>query len=227
MKMLNYILVLVAVTSCNSSQQEVASNSLKPPIIKVLDTDFSKGRLNLTHELTLLDLEKFHGHLCDGLVVGFLGINEGLMVLYPNGIVDRTNTKIVSTSSPCLKDVAVYITGGRYQFNSFYVDNTLEPEFYIMQRIDNGKTVKVRLNKGVKPKEIDELGAKAIKGELAACDLDKLKMLEEEFAEKLLSSNPKDNFTVAEVMDFAWKPLPKNDYLRTDILNKNISNCNQ
>ncbi len=197
------------------------------PMIKVIDTDFSKGRLTLEHDLTLEDLEKFHGHLCDGLVVGFLGIKEGLDVLYPDGIIDRTNTRIVSKSSPCLTDVAVYITGGRYQFNSFYVDNSIEDGFYIIQRKDNEKAVLVNLNKGVIPAEINELGVKAVKGELPACDLDKLKKMEDDFSKMLLSSNPKDNFTVSEIVDFEWKPLLKNDYVKTDILNKNKANCNQ
>jgi len=146
-------LFLILLVGCVTSQKKLAQKS--NPTIKVIDTDFSKGRLTLEHELSLQDLEKFHGHLCDGLVVGFLGIQEGLKVLYPNGIVDRTNTRIVSKSSPCLTDVAVYITGGRYQFNSFYVDNSIKDGFYIIQRKDTGLAVAVKMNSGIKPKEIE------------------------------------------------------------------------
>jgi len=227
MKILIYIVILFSITSCSQKQNDPTIENNKTPTIKIIDTDFSKGRLTLEHELNLEDLEKFHGHLCDGLVVGFLGIKEGLSVLYPNGIIDRTNTRIVSESSPCLTDVAIYITGGRYQFNSFYVSNTIENGFYIIQRKDNGKTVLVNIKKGVKPSKIDELGAKALKGELPACDLDELKKLEDDFSNKLLSENPKDNFTVIEITDFEWKPILKNDYIKTDILNKNKSICNQ
>ncbi len=195
--------------------------------LKVIDTDFSKGRLGNIQELNLNDLEKFHGHLCDGLVVGFLGIKEGLKELYPSGIIDRTKTRIVSKSSPCLTDVAIYVTGGRYQFNSFYVDNTIEDGFYIIQRKDNGKTVKIQMNKGVKPTIISKMGAKAIKGELAACDIDKLKKLEDHFTMKLLTSNPKDNFTVTEINDFIWQPILKNKFVKTDILNKDKLKCNR
>ncbi len=231
------IILLTACSQPKSKQKEVISSfssdiksrKAEPntPTITVLDTDFSKGRLTLKHKLTLEDLEKFHGHLCDGLVVGFLGIKEGLEILYPDGIIDRTNTRIVSKSSPCLTDVAVYITGGRYQFNSFYVDNSIEHCFYIIQRKDNYKTVKVQMNKGIKPLEINKLGAKAVKGELPACDLDKLKQMEADFSEKLLTSNPKEIFTITEIRDFKWIPVLKNDYIKTDILNKNKSNCNQ
>ena len=81
------------------------------------------------------------------------------------------------------------------------------------------------MNKGVKPKEINELGALAIKGELPACDLDKLKKLEDEFSEKLLAENSKDNFTVTEITGFNWNPILKNNYTKTDVLNKNTKNC--
>lgn len=233
-KLSTIILLLMLFTACDTSvkteiKKETASKTvpIKNPTIEVIDTDFSKGRLQLKHHISLNDVEKFHGHLCDGLVIGFLGINQGLKVLYPNGIVDRTNTRIVSKGSPCLTDVAVYVTGGRFQFNSFYVDNTIENGIYIIQRKDNGKTVKVAMNKGVKPAIIGQLGKKAIKGELPACDLDKLKTLEDNFSKKLLNSNPNDNFTVTELTDFQWKPILKNDYLKTDILNKNKPACSK
>ncbi len=237
MKYLIYISIIgLFITACSQQKkqdkaeikhQTEISTEDNSPTLKVIDTDFSKGRLTLEHELSLNDLENFHGHLCDGLVVGFLGIKEGLDILYTNGIIDRTNTRIVSKSSPCLTDVAIYISGGRYQFNSFYVDNSIENGFYIIQRKDNKKTVLVNLNKGVKPSEINELGIKAVKGELPACDLDKLKKMEDNFSNMLLSTNPEDNFSVTEINDFEWKPVLKNDYIKTDVLNKNKSNCNQ
>ncbi|MEX2411632.1 MAG: FmdE family protein [Candidatus Paceibacterota bacterium] len=101
------------------------------PTIQTIDTDFSKGKLIHTQNISLNDTAKFHGHLCDGLVVGFLGLKEALLLLYPNGIVDRTNTQIVSKSSPCLTDVAIYLTGGRYQFNTFYVDDNIEYTYIV------------------------------------------------------------------------------------------------
>ncbi|WP_394331308.1 FmdE family protein [Pricia antarctica] len=36
------------------------------------------------------DLVKFHGHLCDGLVVGHLALQLAMHELYPDGIIDRT-----------------------------------------------------------------------------------------------------------------------------------------
>jgi alpha-acetolactate decarboxylase/formylmethanofuran dehydrogenase subunit E len=194
--------------------------------MRVNDTDFSKGRLGNIQNIDLNDLAKFHGHLCDGLVLGNLALQQAMNKLYPEGIIDRTNTRIVSKSSPCLTDAAIYSTGARYQFNTFYVSDNMEGLFTV-QRIDNEKSVVVRLNEGVKPPEIDQLGAKAARGELSACDLDKLKQMEDDFTDKLLSTNPKDNFTVIEIKGFKWMPVLKNDYIKTDILNKNKSTCSQ
>jgi acetolactate decarboxylase len=194
---------------------------LSETVMRVNDTDFSKGRLGNIQTIDLEDLIKFHGHLCDGLVVGNLALREAMKELYPDGIIDRTNTRIVSKSSPCLTDAAVYVTGGRYQFNTFYISDELDG-LYTVQRIDNGKTVSVSLNAGVKLQEIDRLGAKALKGELGASDLRRLKQLEDDFTKQLLSSDPKAIFTVSEINDFVWNPILKNDFVKTDILNKNV-----
>lgn len=192
--------------------------------LRVNDTDFSKGRLGNIQKVELKDLEKFHGHLCDGLVVGHLALQEALLQLYPDGIIDRTNTRIVSKPSPCLTDAAIYLSGGRYQFNSFYVSEDSDGLFTV-QRIDNGKTVVVKMNKGVKPEAIDPLGAKAVKGVLSPCELNRLKVMEDDFSEKLLRTDPKTNFTVAELSDFEWEPVFKNDFVKTDVLNKDIQKC--
>ena len=158
------------------------------PSIKVLDTDFSKGRLQNEQSITLSDAAKFHGHLCDGLVVGFLGLKETLYKLYTDSVIDRTNTRIVSKSSPCLTDIAIYLTGARYQFNTFYVSDSIN-YLFIVQRIDNETTYGVKLRSGLKPLAIDSLGRLATKGELDACGLDDLKKLETKFSEFLLSNS--------------------------------------
>lgn len=218
---INFLAVIIFATliSCDYSK-----DSNKEISFETIDTDFSKGRL--THKQTIIinDLEKFHGHLCDGLVVGALAIQQAMKVLYPNQPIDRTNLRIVSKPSPCLTDVAVYLTGGRYQFNTFYVDTDFEG-LYIIQRIDNLKAVSVSLNKGVKPTAIDSLGNIAIKQELSPCEIDNLKKLEDDFTQTLIHSDASKLYNVIEISDFKWNPKTKNDYLKTDILNKNLSNC--
>lgn len=192
--------------------------------IQTLDTDFSKGQLGEIHHLELEDLQKFHGHLCDGLVVGYQALEAALAVLYPDGTIDRTNTRIVSKSSPCLTDAAIYLTGARYQFNTFYVANDIEGLF-VVQRIDNRKAVVVNLKKGVKPPAIDSLGNLALKGALDGCELNELKVMEADFSNFLLKTAPTENYIVHEITNFEWTPVLKNDFVKTDILNKNKSKC--
>jgi hypothetical protein len=194
LKHLKYSLVIVVLLACNQRPNRPESE----PEITTIDTDFSKGRLGLVHHINRMDLEKFHGHLCDGLVVGFLGLSEGLKILYPEG--------------------------ARYQYNTFFVSNKMDG-IYFIQRIDNNETVSVHLNKGVRPSEIDILGNKAIQGELNSCELEQLKELEDNFTSYLLNSNPMDNFTVKEEIDFQWEAVLRNDFVKTDILNKNKQEC--
>lgn len=193
---------------------------------QTLDTDFSKGRLIKKHKISLRDIEKFHGHLCDGLVVGTMAMKAALNQLYSGELIDRTNLRVVSKSSPCLTDVAIYLTGGRYQFNTFYVDNNIDGLFLI-QRIDNQKAVLVSLKNGIKPKIIDSLGNLAIQQKLLPCELDYLKQLEDNFTRQLLKSDIKNIFDVKFIDNFVWQPNTKNDYIKTDILNKHLPKCNQ
>jgi acetolactate decarboxylase len=192
--------------------------------IKVLDTDFSKGRLIHQQIITLDDAAKFHGHLCDGLVVGFLGLKEALNKLYPDSIIDRSNTRIVSKSSPCLTDIAIYLTGGRYQFNTFYVSDSIKYAF-IVQRIDNGKTYGVKLKSGIKPAAIDSLGNLANTGKLDACGIDSLFKIENKFLHQLLVTNPKKVFILEEISNYTWRPFLSNFFIKTDIVNKSMQNC--
>jgi len=209
-------MLLVVALSCASKENVYE--------FETIDTDFSKGRLTYEQTITIDDLEKFHGHLCDGLVVGAIAVHQAMNELYPESPIDRTNLRVVSKPSPCLTDAAIYLTGGRYHFNTFYVDTAFEG-LYIIQRVDNLKAVSVSLNAGVKPDVIDSLGNIAIQQKLSPCDLDHLRKLEDDFTAILLNANPDDIFTVKEVADFEWSPITKNNYLKTDILNKNALPC--
>lgn len=212
------IIILLLLIKSVSAQKE--------PSIKVLDTDFSKGRLKNVQTITLNDAVKLHGHLCDGLVVGFIGLKETLLKLYPDSIIDRTNNRIVSKSSPCLTDIAILLTGARYQYNTYYVSDSIK-HLMIVQNIDGKKTFGLKLKPGIKPKSIDSLSVLAIKGELDACGIDILKKQEDLFANLVLSSKPADIFLIEEIKDFKWLPVLKGTYLKTDILNKKSQNCLQ
>jgi formylmethanofuran dehydrogenase subunit E len=193
---------------------------------QTLDTDFSKGRLGLKQTVVLEDLVKFHGHLCDGLVVGALAMDTTFKQLFGDGPIDRTNLRIVSKPSPCLTDVAIYLTGGRYQFNTFYVDTGFEGLFMV-QRLDNGVAYTVDLASGIKPAEIDSLGSIAVDQNLSPCELKRLRRLEDDFTDFLLHARDTPLFVLRPLPDFVWNHNPKNDYLKTDILNKAAPVCKQ
>ncbi len=192
--------------------------------LAVNDTDFSKGRLGNTQTIEIQDVAKFHGHLCDGLVEGFLALQYSLYRLFPDSLIDRTNVRIVSKPSPCLSDAAIYLTGARYQFGTFYVNNNFEG-LYIVQRIDNGKAINVVRKPDVKPTIIDQMGNQAIAGELSPCELDGLRKLEDAYTQFLLEHKSENLFEIKDLSDFVWLAVLKNDFIKTDILNKNARKC--
>jgi formylmethanofuran dehydrogenase subunit E len=126
MRSVPYLFFVTLLLSC-----QFVEVTLEISVIKTVDTDFSKCRIGLEHDINLKELEKFHGHVCDGLVAGFQALHEAFKVLYPREIIDRTNTRILSKASPCLADTAIYRTGGRYQFNTFYVSNDIKGLFVV------------------------------------------------------------------------------------------------
>ncbi|WP_445712966.1 hypothetical protein [Flavobacterium sp.] len=46
--------------------------------ITVNDTDFSKGKLGNIQKIKVNDIAKLHGHVCDGLIEGFMALDFGL-----------------------------------------------------------------------------------------------------------------------------------------------------
>ncbi|QJA06525.1 hypothetical protein FVE67_06825 [Thermosulfurimonas marina] len=128
--------------------------------IRVLDTDSPLGRYSLkTKEIGLKDLARMHGHLCDGLVMAFLGIRYALEHLFPQGVVDRTDLRVVTRNSPCFVDAATLMTGARINFMTVRMDNSLKRE-WIVQRISTGETYHVRLRPGVFPPNLARLEKK-------------------------------------------------------------------
>jgi acetolactate decarboxylase len=68
----------------------------------------------------------------------FLGLRQVIYLLFSDSTADRTNLRIVSKSSPCFTDIGIYLTGARYQFNTFYVSDSISYAF-IVQRVDTKK----------------------------------------------------------------------------------------
>ena len=170
--------------------------------IKVLDTEAPLGRYALkTKEIGLKDLARIHGHLCDGLAFAFVAIREALLKLFPDGVVDRTDIRVVTRNSPCFVDAATLMTGARINFMTVRVDNSLGWEF-IVQKISTGETYRVRLKQGFIPRDFEELEkeirARRKKGlPVSAKEIDHYEELLSAFIHKLLYTPP-ERFVIVE-----------------------------
>ena len=113
----------------------------------VKDTDSALGRYNIrTKKLDLKTMVKVHGHLCDGLTLGWVELSYVLKKLFPDGVVDRTDVRVVSKNSPCLVDTGATMTGARINFKTLSLDNSLAGG-YIVERISTGEAFEVHLKK--------------------------------------------------------------------------------
>lgn len=223
-----FFICVFALNSClnSSGPREAKTTKLVDDdiLFRVLDTDFSKGRLLHKQEIRMDDLVKFHGHLCDGLVVGALAFQTVMKELYAGQPIDRTQLRVISQTSPCLTDVGAYLSGGRYQFNSFYADPDLEGLF-IIQKKDSEEIWSVGLLSGIKPTAIDSMGALAVRGDLSPCEIDSLRILEDKFTEELWRRPSEELFWVEHLDSFEWSSPLSDTYLKIDIVNKNAPLC--
>jgi formylmethanofuran dehydrogenase subunit E len=76
---------------------EWLGNSPHAPSFSVRDTTNKSGRYAKTTKIgTLKDPIKFHGHFCGGLVESAGALRVAFEWLFPDGVVDRTDLRIVS-----------------------------------------------------------------------------------------------------------------------------------
>jgi formylmethanofuran dehydrogenase subunit E len=113
--------------------------------------------------------------------------------LFPDGIIDRTDWRILSKNGPRYMDVAAYLTGGRINFGTLDVDNTLG-DSWIVQRISDGKAVKVIRRDGVFPDELALLEKKVKSGTATPEELTQTRDLAWDFAKRLLSHPLAESF---------------------------------
>jgi formylmethanofuran dehydrogenase subunit E len=133
-----------------------AGAEFNQPVL-VRDTQSALGRLSASPKrISLSDLARMHGHLCDGLVISFVELKAVLLQLFPDGVVDRTDLRIVSKNGPCWMDAAAWLTGARINFQTLRVDAAVGDGF-IVQKISTGETWEVRLKPGVFPEALASL----------------------------------------------------------------------
>lgn len=218
------LLVVVAATSPGSTQGEAppALRDITPewffpawlgesayaPSFQVRDTVNKYGRYaQQTKIITLKDLIKFHGHFCGGLVESAGALRLALDVLFPDGVIDRTDLRIISNNSACGGDVAAYLTGARSRFGSHHIDNTLKESEFIVQKVSTGETVRARVRPEAYPTDVRTQMKKIESGQFTPQDLDLFQKLQWQYARRLVTRPLTEAFQVEKLPDFSW-PAP-------------------
>lgn len=199
------------------------------PVFLVRDTENKYGRYaRQTKTITLKDLIKFHGHFCGGLVESAGALRVAFDRIFPDGVIDRTDLRIVSNNSACGADVASYLTGARARFGSHAIDNALsESEFYV-QQVSTGKTVHVKLNPAVYPKEVKTQMRKIESGTFEPKDIDRFQELQWAYAKRTVNSPLVESFIFRDVADFVWPGSSCRDLgTRKDNDLKNVPSVNK
>ena len=195
------------------------------PVFTVLDTESSHGRYSQsTKEIIFDDLVKFHGHACDGLFRGTYALSVAFKILFPNGVIDRTDLRAISRNSPCLGDAASYLTGARVRFGT--QDVLGDPGvWYILHKISTGESIEVTEDHGFFPAEIANAEASLISAtrEELPEKLDRLKSLQDNWVKNtLLKTRPEDHYHARKI-EYKWREVPySNKGIRTDIIFKDV-----
>jgi len=194
--------------------------------VRVRDTESAVGRLSAeSKEIGLKDLARMHGHLCDGLVISFVELKAALLRLFPDGVVDRTDLRVVSKNGPCWVDTAAWLTGARINFQTLRVDAAVGDGF-IIQKISTGETWEVRLKAGVFPEPQAALenrirDLRAAGQPVNASDVDRFEAMANDLIRHLLNTPP------SELLVLTARPAYRfqfNDLYggRGDIINRDL-----
>ncbi|AEJ41864.1 hypothetical protein TPY_3712 [Sulfobacillus acidophilus TPY] len=204
---------------------EWAAHSTRLPTFQVRDTESSHGRYAAgVKTITVKDLVKFHGHACDGLFRGAVALSRGLAELFPDGVIDRTDLRVLSRNSPCLGDVAAYLTGGRIRFNTQDVRD-IPGVWFILQRISSGTTIRVMERAGVYPDDLAQEEARLVSTRQATPEqVDTLREAQWEWVRTvLLTGDPAVMYAVEPLPDWTWEDVPYPRIgVRTDVLFKQV-----
>ncbi len=194
------------------------------PTFEVLDTRSAQGRLDTrVKTVKVADLVLAHGHACDGLLRGVWAMRALADVAFGDTPIDRSDLLVVSKNSPCLGDVAAYLTGGRARFGTHRLDDTLGVGFQL-QQLSTGRAWEVREEPGFFPATIIAWEAALLRGELSESDMRELLAVHEAaqwdwVRDVLLPSAPSDHYR-ARKLDYLKLPAPLHEARRTDTVNR-------
>lgn len=195
----------------------------------VRDTDSALGRMNLQpKQVSLKDLARVHGHLCDGLVISWVQINVLLHRLFPEGVVDRTDLRAIAKNGPCWADAAAWMTGARVNHGTLVLDNAVGDGF-VVQRISTGEAIRVQLKPGVLPADLANIERstrtrRATGGQVTPEEIDRFEDMAAEFCRRLLSVSPETVVDVETVKGFDF-PIRNPSLIvpRSDTINRDVS----
>ncbi|MHB1594070.1 MAG: formylmethanofuran dehydrogenase subunit E family protein [Streptosporangiaceae bacterium] len=197
------------------------------PAFEVVDTRSAQGRLDRRPKIvTVADLVLFHGHACDGLLRGVWAMRALADVACGSAPFDRSDLMVVSKNSPCLGDVAAYLTGGRARFGTHRLDDTLGAGFQI-EALSTGAAWEVREEPGFFPARIAAWEAALLADDLDAADKAELLAVHEAaqwdwVREALLPSAPAEYYRVAR-LDRLELPPALLEARRTDTVNRGVA----
>ncbi len=199
--------------------------------LSVRDTDSALGRYNphgCIKTVTLDELVKYHGHLCDGIVFTFLQLCVALKRLFPDGIIDRTDIRGACKNSPCMVDGLAYLSGARINFQTLRIDASLGAS-HIVQKISTGETYQVQLakemfNTSLKNAE-DSIRAKVAANQtVTPAEIDHVEKLAEDFITMMLSTPLENLIQIQKLEGYQFIPNSSVDAFgkRSDVVNKNV-----
>lgn len=195
------------------------------PSFGVIDTRSAQGRLDPRPKtVTVADLVLFHGHACDGLVRGVWAMRALADLAFGTAPLDRSDLVVVSKSSPCLGDVAAYLTGGRVRYGTHRLDDTLGVGFQLKVR-SSGACFEVREEPGFFPEHIAAWEA-ALLGDLDEGTKRELLAVHETaqwdwVRQVLLPSAPVDHYR-ARRLEHLDLPPALAEARRTDTVNRSV-----
>ena len=193
----------------------------------VIDTRSAQGRLDRRpKEVGVADLVLFHGHACDGLLRGMWAMRALADVAFPGRPFDRSDLLVVSKNSPCLGDVAAYLTGGRARFGTHRLDDALGVGFRV-QVLSTEEAWEVREEPGFFPAHVAAWEAALLTGDLGAADKAELLAVHEAaqwdwVRTALLPSPPAEHYR-AHRLDRLDAPPALLQARRTDTVNRAVA----
>jgi len=197
----------------------------KPVLVR--DTDSALGRYNLyPKKLDIKTLARAHGHLCDGLVLAYVELSNTLPKLFKDGVIDRTDIRVVAKNSPCLVDTSALMSGARINHRTLSLDNSLGGSF-IIQRISTGEAYKVSLSdknfiKALKTKE-GEIRQKQKRHEtVTPQDIDEVEALAFEAMKTMLNTDPKKLLKITKLKHYKYRFKIDDIGPRSDVGNKSV-----